>query len=159
MPLLASSVERILASEASYPSTSLAIEQVSLQIHVYQASEADAFEELAGGDSRGEGEEVMAATVCELPSLGWEGLWESLIYADDIKARLLDYIYATFVFSDADVDCECPCHRVHVSAQSRRQSMSCLGIVLFYCTVLLEQERHPYVARSHKSFPFVFQAG
>ena len=47
----------------------------------------------------------MAATVCELPSIGWEGLWESLIYEDDVKTRLLDYIYATVVFSDADVDC------------------------------------------------------
>lgn len=48
----------------------------------------------------------MAASVCELPSLSWEGLWESLIYSDDIKSKLLDYIYATVVFSDADVDCE-----------------------------------------------------
>ena len=47
----------------------------------------------------------MAATVCELPSIGWEGLWESLIYEDDVKTRLLDYIYATVVFSDANVDC------------------------------------------------------
>ena len=47
----------------------------------------------------------MAAPVCELPSIGWEGLWESLIYEDDVKTRLLDYIYATVVFSDADVDC------------------------------------------------------
>ena len=102
--LLANSVERIAASESSCPSTSLPIEQVALQIHIYQPTDSDAFDELATG-SRGEGEEVMAASVCELPSLNWEGLWESLIYADDIKNKLLDYIYATVVFSDADVDC------------------------------------------------------
>lgn len=73
---------------------------------MYQPSDSDAFEELASGNGRGDGEEVMAASVCELPSLGWEGLWESLIYSDDIKSKLLDYIYATVVFSDADVDCK-----------------------------------------------------
>jgi len=104
IPLLASSVTRIFASESPCPSSSIPIDQTALQIHVYQPSDADAFEELASGGGRGDGEEVMAASVCELPSLAWEGLWESLIYSDDIKARLLDYIYATVVFSDADVD-------------------------------------------------------
>ncbi|CCM02838.1 uncharacterized protein FIBRA_04950 [Fibroporia radiculosa] len=103
-PLLASSVACISASESSCPSPSIPIEQASLQIHVYQPSDADAFEELASGGGRGDGEEIMAASVCELPSLAWEGLWESLIYSDDIKSKLLDYIYATVVFSDADVD-------------------------------------------------------
>ncbi|CAL1702280.1 unnamed protein product [Somion occarium] len=104
VPLLASSVARIIASESPCAPPSIPIEQISLQIHVYQPSESDAFEELAGGNGRSDGEEVMAATVCELPSIGWEGLWESLIYPDDIKSKLLDYIYATVVFSDADVD-------------------------------------------------------
>ncbi|PCH41410.1 nucleoside triphosphate hydrolase protein [Wolfiporia cocos MD-104 SS10] len=103
IPLLATSVERIFAPESTCPSSYLPIEQIAPQIHVYQLNEADAFEELAGG-GRGEGEEVMAASVCELPSLAWEGLWESLIYSDDVKSKLLDYIYATIVFSDADVD-------------------------------------------------------
>lgn len=48
----------------------------------------------------------MAASVCELPSRGWEGLWESLIYAENIKLKLLDYIYATLVMSDANIDCK-----------------------------------------------------
>lgn len=30
----------------------------------------------------------------------------SLIYEDDVKPRLLNYLYTTFLFSDADVDCE-----------------------------------------------------
>ena len=30
----------------------------------------------------------------------------SLIYEDDVKPKLLNYLYATFLFSDADVDCE-----------------------------------------------------
>ena len=69
---------------------------------------------------------VMAATVQELPSRSLDGLWErsvprasdrpcrrifngrirhpSLIYTEDIKPRLLNYIYTTLLFSDADVD-------------------------------------------------------
>ncbi|KAI0723349.1 P-loop containing nucleoside triphosphate hydrolase protein [Earliella scabrosa] len=104
VPLLASSVEKIAASECPCPTSSLPIEQTALQIHVYQPTDADAFEELTSGSGRGDDEQVMAASACELPSMSWEGLWESLIYSDDIKSKLLDYIYATVVFSDADVD-------------------------------------------------------
>lgn len=106
VPLLAQSVDRIIASESTDTSTAISIEDAALQIHVYQPNDIDAVDELASGGGRGDGEEVTAASVCELPSLGWEGLWESLIYGDDIKAKLLDYIYATVIFSDADVDCE-----------------------------------------------------
>ncbi|KAI0721851.1 P-loop containing nucleoside triphosphate hydrolase protein [Cerioporus squamosus] len=104
VPLLRSSIERIAASECPCPTSSLPIEQTTLQIHVYQPTDADAFEELTSGSGRGDDEQVMAASACELPSMSWEGLWESLIYSDDIKSKLLDYIYATVVFSDADVD-------------------------------------------------------
>ncbi|KAH9943085.1 P-loop containing nucleoside triphosphate hydrolase protein [Epithele typhae] len=104
VPLLASSIERIHASESACPASFLPIDQTSLQIHVYQPTEADAFEELTSGSGRGEDEQIMAASSCELPSMLWEGLWDSLIYSDNIKSKLLDYIHATLVFSDANVD-------------------------------------------------------
>ena len=105
-PLLAQSVDRIIASESSNSPHSVSIEDASLYIHVYQPNDSDAFEELASGGGRGDGENVTAASVCELPSLEWEGLWESLIYADDIKFNLLNYIYTTVNLSDADIDRE-----------------------------------------------------
>jgi len=46
----------------------------------------------------------MAANSCELPNRAWESLWETLIYDDDVKIKLLNYLYATLIFSDADVD-------------------------------------------------------
>lgn len=67
----------------------------------------------------------MAASVRELPSREMDGLWDryvvqseqctqlgrelkfaafSLIYPDDVKPRLLNYIYTTLLFSDANVD-------------------------------------------------------
>lgn len=101
---LASSVERIAVSESSCPSSSLSLNEISLQIHTYQPSENDTVEEYANGSGDGN-EDVLAASVCELPCRSWEGLWEGLIYADNIKLKLLDYIYATLILSDANVDC------------------------------------------------------
>lgn len=79
---------------------------MTFRIHVYQPSEADLFEEFTNSDGARDGDDTMASTVCELPNNSLEGLWDSLIYADDIKMKLLDYIHATFVLSDANVDCK-----------------------------------------------------
>lgn len=108
VPGLASSVERIVASESACPFAFLSLDEILLQIHIYQPSDSDAFEECSNGLSErdGDGEGAMAASVCELPNRSWEGLWDSLIYADNIKLKLLDYIHATLVFSDANVDCK-----------------------------------------------------
>ena len=159
VPLLASSVSRISASESPCPSPSLSIEQISFQIHVYQPSDSDAFEELAGGNSSGDGEEVMAASVCELPSLAWEGLWESLIYADDIKSRLLDYIYATVVFSDANVDCKYHSLVIWILTKCFMQSMSYRGIVLSCFMVPRAQAKLPCVGPLLKNYRYVFLTG
>ena len=106
VPELAASVERIVASESSCPSQSLSPIEMALQIHVYQPSDTDSFEEFANASgSRDDDDDTMAASVCELPNRSWEGLWDSLIYADDIKLKLLNYIHATLVLSDANIDC------------------------------------------------------
>lgn len=105
VPELASAVELIVICESPCPSQSLPLDDMLLQIHVYQPSESGSFDEFAtSGDAD---DDTMAASVCELPNIGMEGLWDSLIYADDIKMKLLDYIHATLVFSDASVDCAC----------------------------------------------------
>jgi pachytene checkpoint protein 2 len=107
IPELASAVEQIAISESPCPTPSLALDDMALQIHVYQTTDGDAFEEFANTTEPGEeGDGTTSASICELPNRGWEGLWDSLIYADNVKLRLLDYIYATVLLSDADVDCE-----------------------------------------------------
>jgi hypothetical protein len=84
-----------------------------LHVHVYQPSDGDSFEEFsAASGGGGDDDDAMAATVRELPNRSWEGLWNSLIYAGDIKLKLLDYIHATFVLSDANVDCGSVSHLV-----------------------------------------------
>ncbi|KAJ3886360.1 P-loop containing nucleoside triphosphate hydrolase protein [Lentinula edodes] len=103
VPELAASVERIVTSESACPSQSLSVDEMALQIHVYQPCESDAFEEFSNSTNEDD-DETMAATVRELPNRSWEGLWDSLIYEDNTKLKLLDYIHATLVFSDAEVD-------------------------------------------------------
>ncbi|KAK2466496.1 hypothetical protein APHAL10511_002138 [Amanita phalloides] len=105
VPELVASVERIVASESACPFQSLPLEEMALQIHVYQPSDTDSFEEYANPSGvRDDDDDTMAASVCELPNRSWEGLWDSLIYADDIKLKLLNYIHATLVLSDANID-------------------------------------------------------
>ncbi|KAL1742430.1 P-loop containing nucleoside triphosphate hydrolase protein [Schizophyllum fasciatum] len=102
IPELASTVEKISATECSCPQDYLPIDEAAFEVHVYQPNDSESFEDFtASGD---DGDDTNAATVCELPNRNWEGLWDSLIYADDIKLRLLDYIHATLDLSDADVD-------------------------------------------------------
>lgn len=106
VPELASAVDQIVVCESRCPLDILSISNALLQIHVYQPSDTESFEEFSNAAGSGDGEDdTMAATVCELPNKNWEGLWDSLIYADDVKMKLLDYIHATFTLSDAGIDC------------------------------------------------------
>jgi hypothetical protein len=147
--VLASSVEQITACESSSPTSHLPVAQASLQIHVYQLTDGDSAEGFSTGPS-GDGEEITAASVCELPSRQWEGLWDSLIFSDDTKSRLLDYIYATVLFSDANVDCEFKfttsthCHNCIQSTLSR-------GTGSYFCMARREQERLHSVGLLHRS--------
>ena len=55
--------------------------QAELMIHVYQPSEDEATEEMTsaiGSDTPGE--EVMAASVCDLPARALEGLWSETCF-------------------------------------------------------------------------------
>lgn len=159
VPVLASSVEQITACESSSPTSYLPVARASLQIHVYQPTDGDSVEGFSAGPS-GDGEEIMAASVCELPSRQWEGLWDSLIFPDDTKSRLLDYIYATVLFSDANVDCKS--RFLGVSMRSQQicpQSTSYPGIALYSCMVPLGQEKLHFAALSHKSLPYDCRIG
>ncbi|KAG8716232.1 hypothetical protein FRC11_006626 [Ceratobasidium sp. 423] len=102
-PVLADDVELIHVTESAAPTSELPISAANLLIHVYQPTDGPIEDQFAsGGDD--DDEAVVVTTICELPSRVWEGLWDTLIYEDNIKSRLLDYIYATLVFSDANID-------------------------------------------------------
>ncbi|CBQ69985.1 related to PCH2-putative ATPase [Sporisorium reilianum SRZ2] len=110
-PFLAANIDRIRIAEiASAPSTSSAspsipIAEAKLQVHVYQPSSSDIIDEFSAADPNAdEGDETTAASVSELPNRSLDGVWDSLVYEDDIKPKLLNYIYTTLLFSDANVD-------------------------------------------------------
>ncbi|KAF9263702.1 AAA-domain-containing protein [Marasmius fiardii PR-910] len=105
VPELASSVEKVTTSESPCQTQSLPLDEMILHIHVYQPSDGDAYEEFSNNSGgREDDDDTMAASVTELPNRNWEGLWDSLIYESDVKLKLLDYIHATLVLSDAGVD-------------------------------------------------------
>jgi len=69
-----------------------------LQIHVYQLhTDGAGAEEL-------DDENLIAASHWLLPSSDFEGMWNSLIYDEPIKNRLLNYASTTLLFSDKKID-------------------------------------------------------
>ncbi|QRV72868.1 AAA family ATPase [Ceratobasidium sp. AG-Ba] len=102
-PILGRDVELIHITESMSPTNELSISCVNLIVHVYQTVDSGFEDQFASGGEEGD-EAPVIATVCELPSRVWEGLWDTLFYEEDIKSRLLSYIYATLLLSDANVD-------------------------------------------------------
>jgi hypothetical protein len=92
------------------------LRHAQLHIHVYRPSQqyiVDSFsaaqdlgedEDDDNADATQEDSDVMAATVAQLPSLELEGIWENLIYEDNVKLRLLYYINSTQAFGDRNVN-------------------------------------------------------
>lgn len=70
----------------------------TLHYHVYQLQEGGpGLEEL-------EDEDLAAASHWILPSRDFDGLWESLLFDEDIKTKLLSYAATTLLFTDKSVD-------------------------------------------------------
>ena len=61
------------------------------------------FDEEAAEEDAGDGESV-AFQLFTLPSLEFDGLWESLVYDDEVQPRLLRYVSTAMAFSHAGVD-------------------------------------------------------
>lgn len=90
-------------------------DDAELDVHVYQLNEDGAAEELADSE-----EDIAACQTYTLPAVGrtpdigfgverllqseFEGVWESLVYEDDTKRRLLNYARTAMLFSDRNVD-------------------------------------------------------
>lgn len=106
-PFLTANVDRIRIGEiASAPDhRPVHINDVKLEVHVYQPSSTDIVDEFSAADPNAdEGDETTAASVAELPNRSLDGVWDTLVYEDGIKSKLLNYIYTTLLFSDANVD-------------------------------------------------------
>ena len=70
----------------------------TVDIFVYRLQEEEAVEE------EDESGEFASFQVMSLPHLTLDGLWESLVYGEDIKQRLLDYVYTAMLFTQKGVN-------------------------------------------------------
>lgn len=72
----------------------------SVSIHVHQLYDDEVAEEAAD-----DGEEsTIAFSMWTLPSLEFDGLWESLLYEEEVKPKLLRYVSTAMRFSELGVD-------------------------------------------------------
>ncbi|WWD22527.1 hypothetical protein CI109_107020 [Kwoniella shandongensis] len=99
-------VERIYIEEGTSKEGDLTVQvaEADFEIHVYRPSEEEIEEFTADLDEDDDEEKVSAASVRPLPSIELDGVWDTLVYSDDIKSRLLNYIYSTVFFSESDID-------------------------------------------------------
>ncbi|PVD21002.1 hypothetical protein C0Q70_19166 [Pomacea canaliculata] len=74
------------------------LSQVQVQVHIYTLNHDEA------GLEEMEEEQVSMATQWILPSVHFHSLWESLVYDEAIKERLLNYATSTLIFSDKNVN-------------------------------------------------------
>ncbi|KAJ3036167.1 Pachytene checkpoint protein 2 [Rhizophlyctis rosea] len=100
-PWLRSNVEFIQLCEVrghDINSWSRPFEQLAMNIHVYQLSEQERSEEI------NEEEKIMTFNHWLLPSRELHGLWDSLVFEEEIQSRLLDYVYTSMIFADKGID-------------------------------------------------------
>ncbi|PWN33502.1 AAA-domain-containing protein [Meira miltonrushii] len=110
-PLLEKHVEKIRVAdcEEREEKADPSIDPFDFIIYAYHTASQDDVEELMANEADGAGEEssqddTMAATVLELPNASLDGSWEMLFYENQMKEKLLRYIYTTLIYSDAKVD-------------------------------------------------------
>ncbi|PLW15343.1 hypothetical protein PCANC_13702 [Puccinia coronata f. sp. avenae] len=117
--LLANEVYRVYCAECGEATRLVSVSKVNLLIHVYElpveghdkttmlcAHPADPSSELSHDLEQPDDEPAgdVAASRTELPANRYEGMWESLIYEQGLKTRLLNYIYSSIIFAEQNVN-------------------------------------------------------
>ena len=85
------------------PSNALTLQQllnfrITVDIFVYRLQEEEVVEE------EDESGEFASFQVMSLPHVNLDGLWDALVYGEDIKRRLLDYVYTAMLFTQKGVN-------------------------------------------------------
>ncbi|KAL5020851.1 hypothetical protein ScPMuIL_000006 [Solemya velum] len=78
--------------------TTIDLRAAKLHLHVFQLHED------GPGSEELDGEELAAANHWLLPSSDFHGIWENLVFDEDIKGQLLHFATTTLLFSDKNVD-------------------------------------------------------
>lgn len=115
--MLDASLDRIRVAECSNCQEGIVyLDDVTLEVHVYQTAAEDFGQEFAMTSAEEEDANdttTSAASITDLPNALLDGLWHNLIYETGMKERLLQYVTSTLLFSDAGVDFDViSCNRV-----------------------------------------------
>ncbi|KAK9768322.1 Pachytene checkpoint protein 2, variant 3 [Basidiobolus ranarum] len=99
-PFLSEHVESIKIGEASIgvEYQVYEIDKVTIEFHIYQLNEEEGVEEM------NEDENIPVSNHLVLPARCLDGLWENLVFDENIQNNLLNYIHTTMLFSDRNVD-------------------------------------------------------
>ncbi|XP_055907857.1 pachytene checkpoint protein 2 homolog [Eupeodes corollae] len=98
-PTIQTHVESIWIDENSSPRVDSA-----LKYHIYRPHQRNVEVEMFQGDQEGDSEEVPASNHWLLPSHSFVGLWENLIYEENLKENLLKFAESSLVFSAHNVN-------------------------------------------------------
>ncbi|KAI8855005.1 P-loop containing nucleoside triphosphate hydrolase protein [Chytridium lagenaria] len=98
---LEENVEAIRVCEAE-GTTNTSLYGMPFSVHVY--SYFDGEEEPIVDNDADDSDNTISSTLLSLPSLSLEGLWESLIFDEDILSKLLNYVSTSVLFADREVD-------------------------------------------------------
>ncbi|WVW81823.1 hypothetical protein I302_103820 [Kwoniella bestiolae CBS 10118] len=102
-PDLLAHVQQIWVEEAAV--RSINPKQANFQIYVYRPQRHEFIEDFNNElEDYDDEDTVTAGSMRTLPSIELDGLWQTLIYADNLKSRLLNFCYSTTFFSECLVD-------------------------------------------------------
>ncbi|KAK7584322.1 hypothetical protein V9T40_005285 [Parthenolecanium corni] len=87
----------------------LSIDRADLKFHQYLLEEEEIQTEEFNAGADGDSESVSVANYCVLPHVSCDGLWESLIFDNNIKESLLEYAITSMIFSQHKVDTNVIC--------------------------------------------------
>ena len=80
-------------------------QDMNLVIHVFKTTDEEPIEESTDENDEGSNsEDIVACKQWALPNVSFDGLWESLIFDENVKHNLLEYASTTMLFSDSGVD-------------------------------------------------------
>jgi len=103
-PFLSENVKRIVIPDLNAHRTALAdpidVRNGDLDVHVFSLTDAGPENEVLEGAE----EDLAAANHYMLPSVEFDGLWESLVYDSNVKSELLNYASTALSFSEAGID-------------------------------------------------------
>ncbi|WWC58145.1 uncharacterized protein I303_100680 [Kwoniella dejecticola CBS 10117] len=81
------------------------VKDANLQIHVYRLRRTEQIADFDNDlEDTDESESVSAGSMRILPSAELDGLWQTLVYSNNLKTRLLNYCYSTTYFSENEID-------------------------------------------------------